>query len=125
MLRGVTARIVADGSDATVGIVWAVFVVLLVGLVVLGVLALRRFNANRTTLRSEGLGPLSATAQRLGQYADRRPGSSDPEPVADPDEPPTSPADVAQRLDEITDLHDRGILDDGEYRRQRGRMLDP
>ena len=119
------ARIVADGSDATVGVIWAVFVVLLVVLVGLGVVALRRYNANKHLLRSEGLGPVSATAQRLGQFADRPAGTHDGAPVDDGNGPPPAPDDVAQRLQEITDLHDRGILDDAEFERQRARMLEP
>jgi Short C-terminal domain len=117
-----TARILADGTDATVAVVWVVFVVLLVIVIAFGVLALRRYNANKRTLRSEGMGPLAATAQRLGAYADRSAGTKD---EAGPDAPPTGPGDVQERLSEITDLHDRGILDDDEFERQRARMLEP
>ena len=114
--------ILADGTDATVAVIWVVFVVLLVVLAAVGVVALRRYNANKHTLRSEGLGPLGAVAQRLGQYADR-PAQAEPGDVGD--EPPTGPDDVDERLREITELHDRGILDDDEYERQRARMLEP
>ncbi len=118
-----TARILADGTDATVTVVWVVFVVLLVVLVAVGLVALRRYNANKHTLRSEGLGPLGAAAQRLGQYADRPAHQS--VPPEDGDEPPSGPGDVEQRLAEITELHDQGILDDDEFERQRSRMLEP
>jgi putative oligomerization/nucleic acid binding protein len=118
-----TPHILADGTDSTVAVIWVVFVVLLVVLVVLGVVALRRYNANKQTLRSEGLGPLGAAAQRLGALADR-PANAD-EPSDANDEPPTGPDDVEQRLREITELHDRGILDDDEFQRQRARMLEP
>jgi hypothetical protein len=117
-------RILADGTDSTVAVVWVVFVVLLVVLVVLGVMALRRYNANKHTLRSEGLGPLGAAAQRLGAYTDR-PGRAAEPGATDTDEPPTGPGDVEERLREITELHDRGILDDDEFERQRARMLKP
>ncbi len=123
MLRGMTAHILADGTDSTVAVVWVGFVVLLVVLVALGVVALRRYNANKHTLRSEGLGPLGAAAQRLGAYADRP--ANDHEPVGADDEPPTEPSDVEERLREITELHDRGILDDDEFEHQRARMLEP
>jgi hypothetical protein len=119
-----TSRILADGTDATVAVVWVVFVVLLVVIVALGVLALRRYNANKHTLRSEGMGPLSATAQRLGAYADRPAGAGD-EDSDGAGAAPTGPADVAERLSEISELHDRGVLDDDEYERQRARMLEP
>jgi hypothetical protein len=123
-----TARILADGTDTTVAVIWVVFVVLLVLLVVGGVVALRRYNANKRTLRSEGMGPLAAAAQRLGQYADRPshgPGPAGSRSAAAQDEPPAGPGDVEERLREITELHDRGILDDDEFQRQRARMLEP
>jgi Short C-terminal domain len=135
-----TARILADGTDTTVAVIWVVFIVLLVVLVVGGVIALRRYNANKHTLRSEGMGPLGAAAQRLGQYADRpshdpelgnaqsagasSPGAQSADADAE-DEPPAGAGDVAERLREITELHDRGILDDDEFERQRARMLEP
>jgi hypothetical protein len=123
-----TARILADGTDTTVAVIWVVFVVLLVVLVGVGVVALRRYNANKHILRSEGMGPLAAAAQRLGQYADRPAHNGDPhdtDPGDGDDEPPAGPSDVEARLREITELHDRGILDDDEYERQRARMLEP
>ncbi len=117
-----SARILADGTDATVTVIWVVFVVLLVVLVAVGVVALRRYNANKHTLRSEGLGLLGAAAQRLGQYADRPMHETE---TGDGDEPPSGQRDVEERLREITELHDRGILDDDEFERQRARMLEP
>ena len=119
------ARIVADGSDATVGIIWALFVVLLIALIAVGLIALRRYNANKQTLRSEGLGPVSATAQRLGALADRPTGTHAGGHSGDIGQPPGDTGDVGERLREITDLHDRGILDDAEFDRQRARMLEP
>ena len=118
-------RILADGTDTTVAVIWVVFVVLLVALVVVGVVALRRYNANKHTLRSEGMGPLAAAAQRLGQYADRPAHDAGPGDGEGDDAPPTGAGDVEARLREITELHDRGILDDDEYERQRARMLEP
>lgn len=158
-----SARIVADGSDAIVGIVWAVFVVLFIVFVALALVALRRYRANKRTLRSEGLGPVSAAAQRLGEYAERPAGTHDGgpgggnSPATDGEtsgmdsvagtrdggasgldsaagtrgreaagvDSAAGPGDVTERLREITELHDRGILDDAEFHRQRGRMLEP
>ncbi len=126
MLKCMTARFVADGADATVGIIWAVFVVLVVVIVVVAVLAWRRYNRDKHTLRAEGLGPLSSAARILGQMASRQPGTVSPSAGAgDADEPPTSAADVQERLREITELHDRGVLDGAEFERQRARMLKP
>jgi hypothetical protein len=121
-----TARFTADGTDATVGIIWAVFIVLVVVIVVVGILAWRRYNRDKHILRAEGLGPLSAAARVLGQLAGRRPGTGEPTALVDAaDEPPGSAADVQARLREITELHDQGVLDDAEFERQRARMLKP
>lgn len=115
-----SARIVASGGDSTVAVLWVVFAVIVVAAVVVAVVVLRRYNQNRQALRGEGLGPLSAGALLLGELADRPSGAH-----VEQDVPPATPADVAERLSEITDLHDRGILDDAEYERQRARMLNP
>ena len=114
-----SARIVASG-DSAVAVAWVVFAVIVVAAVVIAVVLLRRYGRNRRTLRSEGLGPLSAGALLLGEMADRPNGAQ-----VDEDAPPTTQADVEERLSEISDLHDRGILDDAEYERQRARMLEP
>ena len=71
-------------------------------------------------------GPLSAAARVLGQLAGRQSGTGRSNASADDaDEPPDSEADVQARLQEITELHDRGVLDDAEFERQRARMLEP
>jgi Short C-terminal domain len=120
MLGGMSARIVASGGDSTVAALWVVFVVIVVAAIAIAFVVWRRYNQNRHTLRGEGLGPLSAGALLLGELADRPSGAH----VLD-EAPPTTPADIQERLDEIADLHDRGILDDAEYERQRARMLNP
>jgi hypothetical protein len=120
-----SARIVASGGDSTVAVLWVVFAVIVVAAVVAAVVVLRRYSQNRQTLRSEGLGPLSAGALLLGELAARPSGAHVADKGHDDDAAPSTPADIQERLDEITDLHDRGILDDAEYERQRARMLNP
>ncbi len=117
-----SARIVAGGGDSTVAVLWVVFVIIVVVVVVAAVVVWRRYSRNRHVLRGEGLGPLSTGALLLGEMADRPSGAHAETPEA---EAPTTPADVDERLREIADLHDRGILDDAEYERQRARMLNP
>lgn len=119
-----SARIVAGGGDSTVAVLWVVFVVIVVVVVAAAVVVWRRYSRNRHTLRGEGLGPLSTGALLLGELADRPSGSHAGSPPLD-EAPPTTAADIDERLREIADLHDRGILDDAEYERQRARMLNP
>ena len=119
-----SARIVASGGDSTVAVLWVVFVVILVVVVAAGVVVWRRYSQNRHALRGEGLGPLSTGALLLGELADRPSGAHAGTARGD-EAPRATSADIDERLREITELHDRGILDDAEYERQRARMLNP
>ncbi len=118
-----SVRIVAGGGDSTEAVLWVVFVIIVIAVVVAAVVVWRRYSQNRHALRGEGLGPLSTGALLLGELADRPSGAHAGTPPED--EAPATPADVDERLREIADLHDRGILDDAEYERQRARMLNP